>query len=397
MSTSCLLRKLTVIENHRQVHDPQGPGSPRSLPHQALQGAIALLVRASRLLSFRLPLVLPNKLSRSELKGDPRFAVLRSMASLNLEALETFLRSLSSLLAQKTIFDLVSLCIKAFYLLSALAILIVRLVPELRNRFLDYGARGQVASGTTQDPKRDEKQKLEASSIGLQLLDVLEKLTVPHSWFIHFYILAVGGSLLQFQHDVRSHMSPPALVASGAFLLQGCRRLLECLLYNRQSKSRMWVGHYVIGLAFYFFTNLAIFIDGVDWVNYRDETSPNRGHNSLQSVRFVFVYCFLHASYRQAILHRYLFKLKKYTLPNEHGFTSLIAPHYTAECVLYGALAVIAAPPGSIINWNLVCALIFVAVNLGVTADGTKRWMLSKFPDRRIDIERRWNLIAMLW
>lgn len=319
------------------------------------------------------------------------------MASLNSEALESFLRSLSSLLAQKTIFDLVSLGIKAFYLFSALAIFIVRLVPELRKRFLDYGARGQVASGTIQDPKRDEKPKPGTSSISLQLLDVLERLTVPHSWFFHFYIVAVGGSLLQFQHDVRSHMSPPALVASGAFLLQGCRRLLECLLYNRESKSRMWIGHYVIGLAFYFFTNLALFMDGVDWANFRDEPPPNRRYIPLQSVRFLFVYCFLHASYRQAILHRYLFKLKKYTLPNEHGFTSLIAPHYTAECVLYGALAVIAAPPGCFINWNLVCALIFVAVNLGVTADGTKRWMLSKFPDRRNDIERRWNLIVMLW
>lgn len=317
------------------------------------------------------------------------------MARLKLESLEPFLRNLSALLAQKPIFDLVSQAIKAFYLLSSLLILIVRLTPALRERFLDYGARGQTATSpvTREAQKRGEGPK--RPSAGVQFLDCLTTLTVPHSWFTHFYVLCVVCSIFQCQHDVRSRMPFPSRVASGALLLQGCRRLLECLFYNRRSNSRMWIGHYLIGLAFYFFTNLAIFLDGIDWSHW-DRPNSNSG-KMIGPARVMFVIFFAQAFYRQSISHHYLFKLKKYTLPDEHGFRYLIAPHYTAECVLYGSLAVIAAPPGHFINWNLLCALIFVAVNLGVTADGTKRWMLAKFPDRRFEIESRRKLIPVLW
>jgi 3-oxo-5-alpha-steroid 4-dehydrogenase 3 len=317
------------------------------------------------------------------------------MARLNLESSESFLRNLSSLLAQKPIFDLVSRAIKAFYLLSSVLILIVRLIPALRERFLDYGPRGQTATSTVtiEDPKRGEGPK--RPSVSIRFLDCLATFTVPHSWFTHFYVLCVACSIVQCQHDVRSRMPFPARVASGALLLQGCRRLLECLFYNRRSHSRMWIGHYLIGLAFYFFTNLAIFLDGIDWSHW--DRPNSKGGKMINPEQVVFVIFFAQAFYSQSISHHYLFKLKKYTLPDQHGFRYFIAPHYTAECVLYISLAVIAAPPGYFVNWNLFCALIFVAVNLGVTADGTKRWMLAKFPDHRTEIESRRKLIPILW
>lgn len=314
------------------------------------------------------------------------------MARLNLDS---FLRNLDFLLAQRPIFDLVSWTIKAFYLLSSLSILIVRLTPALRERFLDYGARAPIV--TQEDPKPGERSK--KSSAGLQFLDFLATLNVPHAWFTHFYVLCVACSVFLIQQDIWSRMAFPARMASQTLLLQGGRRLLECLFYHRKSNSRMWVGHYLIGLAFYFFTNFAVLLDGVDWSNCdRPHSRSGKIINSEGLMqRLLFGGFFAHASYSQSLSHHYLSKLKKYTLPDSHGFKYFIAPHYTAECVVYASLAVIAAPPGHFVNWNLFCALIFVAVNLGVTADGTKRWMLTKFPDRRSDIELRRKLIPFLW
>jgi len=152
----------------------------------------------------------------------------------------------------------------------------------------------------------------------------------------------------------------------------------------------MWVGHYLIGLAFYFFTNFALLLDGIDWSNM-DRLNSNGGRKIISLLFFVL------ASYSQLMSHYYLSKLEKYTLPDNQGFKYLIAPHYTAECVLYASLAAIAAPPGQFVNWNLCCAFIFVVVNLGVTADGTKRWMLTKFPDQSSEIQRRWKLVPFFW
>jgi 3-oxo-5-alpha-steroid 4-dehydrogenase 3 len=74
-----------------------------------------------------------------------------------------------------------------------------------------------------------------------------------------------------------------------------------------------------------------------------------------------------------------LASLKKYTLPSEGWFRYIICPHYTSECLVYLAIAWIAAPHGQIFNRSILGALMFVAVNLGATAKGTKAWYEQKF------------------
>lgn len=71
--------------------------------------------------------------------------------------------------------------------------------------------------------------------------------------------------------------------------------------------------------------------------------------------------------------------MKKYTLPEHPAFLSTLCPHYFAECLIYLALSLIAAPRGHAVNRTVFCALVFVIVNLGVTADGTKNWYEQKF------------------
>src|SRR5256885_15162765 len=56
---------------------------------------------------------------------------------------------------------------------------------------------------------------------------------------------------------------------------------------------------------------------------------------------------FLFASGVQHDCHRYLASLEKYTLPDLPMFQIFICPHYTAECLIYLCLAILAAPEGS--------------------------------------------------
>lgn len=93
--------------------------------------------------------------------------------------------------------------------------------------------------------------------------------------------------------------------------------------------------------------------------------------------------------------HEQLAALKKYSLPDRGMFRYLVCPHYTCECMIYLSLAIIAAPEGQWWNKTLVSVLMFVAVNLGVTAHGTKNWYMAKFERDRV--VRKWNMIPFLY
>jgi 3-oxo-5-alpha-steroid 4-dehydrogenase 3 / polyprenol reductase len=103
---------------------------------------------------------------------------------------------------------------------------------------------------------------------------------------------------------------------------------------------------------------------------------------------------FLVAWLMQYRCHRHLAGLKKYSLPHEGLFKYLVCPHYTCECLIYLSMAVIAAPEGRSYNPTLACAVLFVLVNLGVTANGTKQWYCEKFGGI---VQEKWNMIPFLF
>ncbi|KAL6245631.1 hypothetical protein RBB50_007630 [Rhinocladiella similis] len=361
-------------------------------------------------------------------------------------------------------------CTRTFYILSSAIILAVRLIPDLKTRFLSYGARDSGGTTTAaavaavhnhnhnhnhnatgsrllQQKQRQEQQS--SSPLSSQLLDHVTSWKVPHSWFIHFYILSVllsttciwttlqstnhhfnSNSNTNFSFTATTTATPTtSLLCSLLMLLQGLRRLLECLYVTnntntktdtKPSASRMWIGHYAIGLAFYLFTNLAIHLEYLAAVHSPNKHLGNSSPSStrelplplpLPLVRALFtpktIICtslFLHCSYKQNKYHRYLAGLKKYTLPDKGAFQTIIAPHYTAECGIYLSLTLLQAPDQhghghgqGYINWSLTCALLFVMVNLGVTADGTREWMMTKFPKQRKEVAARWRMIPPFW
>ena len=155
----------------------------------------------------------------------------------------------------------------------------------------------------------------------------------------------------------------------------------------------MWVGHFAIGLAFFLFLQIAIVAD----YSARTTNVP-AGPSTVVGTAIVLlaVSIFIFASVWQYLYHCYLASLRKYTLPVEYGANYIVAPHYTADCLIYLCLAIVDAPHG-LINWSVICVLAFTVVNLGVTADGTKKWQLSKFRDQQQSIQQRWRMLPGLW
>lgn len=103
---------------------------------------------------------------------------------------------------------------------------------------------------------------------------------------------------------------------------------------------------------------------------------------------------FVFACAKQNECHRHLASLKKYTLPSQGWFRYIICPHYTFECLIYLAIAWVAALPGQIFNHSVLLGLLFVAVNLGATAHGTKKWYAEKFGADKV--AKRWKMIPFV-
>lgn len=106
---------------------------------------------------------------------------------------------------------------------------------------------------------------------------------------------------------------------------------------------------------------------------------------------------FFYNSYRQYQVHKYLASLTSYQVPDHPIFlqTNLICPHYGFEVNIYLALAILTARDFRVFNVTMLCAVFFVVVNLGVTADGTKKWMMRKFPKQRPEIAQRRRMFSI--
>lgn len=88
-------------------------------------------------------------------------------------------------------------------------------------------------------------------------------------------------------------------------------------------------------------------------------------------------------------------KETSYKIPTHPAFQPLLAPHYTAECLIYFSLALVAAPQGAWMNWTLTSALVFVVVNLGVTANGTREWYIERFGAE--SVKGKWRMVPPVY
>jgi 3-oxo-5-alpha-steroid 4-dehydrogenase 3 / polyprenol reductase len=298
--------------------------------------------------------------------------------------------------------------LRVCYLLAAVAVLVVYRIPSLRERFLVYGARESqagVKAGSGEGQRKDVGA-LEST------LDYTAAVKVPHSWFKHFYMVSVVTSMVWLQELLargtllqrvlfvtsteRPSMSFNQLVLCWTLLaIQGSRRLYECIILNKPSMSQMWIGHYLLGIGFYLAMGIAIWIEGAPALVSTDEPLGDARISAPSLSTFIFLPVFLLASGIQHDAHFYLNSLRKYALPSHPAFQSIIAPHYTAECAIYLSLALLAAPKGHFINRTLLAALTFVVIELGVSADTSKRWYIQKFGTEQV--AHRWRMIPGIW
>ncbi|KAI0834969.1 hypothetical protein F5Y06DRAFT_146291 [Hypoxylon sp. FL0890] len=292
-----------------------------------------------------------------------------------------------------------------FYVLAAATVLVISATPEsIQDRLTQYGARSS-ATGI------DDEKTVEQASANGPLISLVSWLTsvgkVPHSWFIHFYIISLScsafwavqflrhGSILEAIVKNQALSETPSMTINQVILtwflmsLQGARRLYEYVVVIRPSSSKMWFIHWLLGIAFYFCTNISIWIEGSNSIQSSDrsffDAEPPRFNVSFGVLMFLVSWSM------QYKCHSYLSRLKKYSLPDEGLFRYLVCPHYTCECALYLSLALVAAPNGQLYNRTLVCAVLFVAVNLGVTANGTKKWYSEKFGHEKV--QGKWRMI----
>jgi len=202
------------------------------------------------------------------------------------------------------------------------------------------------------------------------------------------------------------------MVVWAAMFTQGCRRLYESLIFAKPSSAQMWVGHWALGIWFYLTMGVAVWIEGIRTSSvvsfYQNSSLMNSAalqqeaftmkhfyFNPPSLQTFIGTLLFLLASGVQHDCHAYLASLKKYTLPEHPAFMQVLCPHYLAECLIYLAISIMAAPPGQVLNRTVLCGTLFVAINLGVTADGTKQWYEQNFGKEKV--ASRWGMIPFLF
>lgn len=159
-------------------------------------------------------------------------------------------------------------------------VLLLDSIDSLQRRFFAYGPR--TTRHETQDVEERDSSSTTAGSSNVpeQVLDCAANLKVPHQWFYHFYVLSVSASLFwalqlsmpsRLARTVLLHAAKPErpsmttnqlVLAWVLMLVQGSRRLYECLVFGKRSASTMWVGHWAVGLLFYAAMSVAVWVEG---------------------------------------------------------------------------------------------------------------------------------------
>lgn len=261
-----------------------------------------------------------------------------------------------------------------------------------------------------------------------QALDRLVAIRMPQIYFTQFYVVAVCSmTVWMYQLMTRGKLFRAVLESStvtepsmsfnrlylccGLFLVHAFRRLYECLVFFKPTKSTMWIGHWILGYLFYLFVPIAIWVEGLG-LHFRipcrmlltmllgrlssiNEPIGNASLSAPSPITMLCIPIFTLASGIQHDCHRYLSLLKKYSLPSHPAFMSVVCPHFTAECVLYLALTFMAAPSGMLVNKTMLQVSLFVFVNRAIAANLNREWYIEKFGSEKVGTRRR--LIPGVW
>ncbi|KAI7880766.1 hypothetical protein K492DRAFT_237075 [Lichtheimia hyalospora FSU 10163] len=276
--------------------------------------------------------------------------------------------------------------------LAFLAIL-ARCIPILRSSVLSYGKLQSIATRPT-------------STIALQLA----QLTVPKSWFAHFYVIGLIFALYCFAEmalllawnghgpllyclrvwdipQASKHITVlESIVALALLTIHLARRVYESFYIERPSlEARMHVSHYLAGVGFYGGMVLATWLEGAANFGLWSDKPEALDLNDLLCIRVVmatilFIYAFIHQHRCHCILASLRTKkdANHYQIPRGDWFEWIVVPHYFADILVYLSLCIL----HGFRNWTLICGLIWTVINLSITASGTEEWYKTKFGSR---------------
>jgi 3-oxo-5-alpha-steroid 4-dehydrogenase 3 / polyprenol reductase len=286
---------------------------------------------------------------------------------------------------------LIRLALQTYFLLTSVAVIFVRFIPPLRQSFIPYG---KTLSNRSRQPP--------------QVFQWLANITVPKNWFWQYYLLSVSLSIF-WGYQVLvcssgeshcfwqklSHVDGRTTIVWVMMLVQGGRRLCESLFLQRRSTARMWIGHYLVGCAFYTAMSVAVFADG------RSRPLGVSLWPSILSIlnRHVIaaIGLFVTASMWQFHVHKSLAALQPsfsskaiYSPPppSSISFQLFLTPHYTAEIIIYLAMVLVTR------SATLATALIWVITNLSISSGETRIWAHNKFKDQEWG---RWNILPFIY
>ncbi|KAI9320991.1 3-oxo-5-alpha-steroid 4-dehydrogenase-domain-containing protein [Dichotomocladium elegans] len=287
--------------------------------------------------------------------------------------------------------------------------ILAKCVPALRASVLSYGK----LQSTAEKPQN-------------AIIGAIAQLTVPKSWFAHFYVVGLGSALycavelglllgwhrrgpivqLLCDWDIPNgadHVSVPDCVAALGFMtVHLARRVYESLWVEHPSaNARMHFAHYVAGLGFYGAMVLGAWLEGAAFMGIWESDSCSvdgtttatgtlvDGDNSSAMVNqksiispfrtAIALVIFGYASNHQHTCHKVLASLRTqnagYNIPRGDWFEWVVVPHYLSDILIYLSLNVL----HGFRNHIYLCGLLWTTVNLSITASETEAWYKKYF------------------
>lgn len=201
------------------------------------------------------------------------FSNIKSASS----TLETFVHKDIPILSQYFYFCLCcftmdpTLLCKAFFTLGTIVNVGGTLFPSFRQQIMNYGSRSSNMS--TKSETNDSKSQI------AKLINFAASYQVPHTWFLHYYLASVASSIF-WAIQILSHgkvfrffasysQQSSEMTVNQVFLawlfmaVQGVRRVYECITLTKPSQSKMWIGIWLVGIAYYLVIGISVWIEGI--------------------------------------------------------------------------------------------------------------------------------------
>ncbi|KAI9145419.1 hypothetical protein BKA69DRAFT_1121785 [Paraphysoderma sedebokerense] len=207
------------------------------------------------------------------------------------------------------------------------------------------------------------------------------------------------------QNDLNSNGFTTTVLLFSLYQIHLARRLYEQLFIFPKTKSKMHIGHYLLGITFYVFIVMALWVDLVPLSNpWNPEAAPFR-ISTLTVSQFTFVIVFLVSNWMQHMVHRKLAVSRAslkgiYHLPTGPYFRYIVSPHYFFEIAIYLSLWRISC--GQLkgersLKGTLVYVVIWCIISLSINAHQSWKYYESTVGREKWKQKRIYRILPYIW